>query len=269
MARYCFYCNRELKPGEACSCRTASQRAQTTEQSQAAGPEAAAKKTRTWRRTRSAVNFNWRRASVSVFAWLRQLLEFFTQPTQAIRRHAHAGPVTWATALFFAVVLSAMLQVAIVLDSSFGNLLLYHSRKLAVNVTLGTRLRLFLRFLPYPLLYFAIKWLLYFIMLRRQLRPAALASALTPGAVYLAMVMALGQFFVRSGGLQALCLLIAAIILCQIADHLALESLLSLPADRLLRLALITILLLAILFGAVLNILLPNISDLRISSNLA
>ncbi|MDI9498926.1 MAG: hypothetical protein QM270_10660 [Bacillota bacterium] len=272
MARYCFYCNAELKPGEACSCRTATQRARTTgaEQSEQSASGPTARKARARRRSRPLPTFDWRRVRVQAFAWLRNLSEFITRPMQAVRRHAQARPATAVTALFFAAVLTAVLLVAITLDSSLGSLLLYRSRKLAESLTLGTRLRMFLRFLAYPLLYFGIKWLLTFFLLRRQaLRLPAAAAALTPGAVYLAMVMALGLCFVRSGGLQALCLFVAAFVICQIADYLAIGSLVSMPPDRLLRLTLLGILLLAIVLGAVLNILLPDLSDFRVTSNLA
>ncbi len=69
--------------------------------------------------------------------------------------------------------------------------------------------------------------------------------------------------------LMALCLFVAAFVICQIADYLAIGSLVSMPPDRLLRLTLLGILLLAIVLGAVLNILLPDLSDFRVTSNLA
>ncbi len=270
MARYCFYCNCELKPGEACSCRTATQRARTAEQSEAGNPGGTTRKTRSWRRPRPLPPFDWRRARVRVFTWMRDLIEFFTCPSQAIRRHAQARPATVVTAIFFAMVLTAFLLMAIVLDSSFGSLLFYRSRGPAVNRTLGARFGLFVHFLPYPLLYFGIKWLVGFFMLRRHaLRLMAAIAVLTPGAIYLALVMALGLFFVRNGGLQALCLFMAAFIICQIADYLALRSLVNLPADSLLRLVLLGILLFAVMLGAIFNILLPNLSDFRVTSSLA
>ena len=338
MARYCFYCNRELRPAEKCECRPAAARLgprgaaheasaqadaaadpqggggsatatrrvtgfvwvrriwrrQPLEQARAAdgaqassaprsqarqsqqaeraaeaqrragaqtGPSARA---RTRTRTQGAVPLR-----QSLGGLLLEIVRLVTQPTRAIQRQSLAHALRGSLTVLAASASCSFLIVGIFTRSNIGHLVLYRSRYFVDILPTQNRFMLFLEFWLFAFLYFIIKALTHYLVLRQFARAdlslRELPGLMTPGAVYFLLAMLLGRVFTAGSGMQAVFILAVGFMLASIIDHLALRMRLGLNEDQMLRWTMLSLLIMALIYGALLSLFLPNLTEFAVS----
>lgn len=302
MARYCFYCGRQLNTGERCTCSVAQQkRAEShsenkesveTAQSEskatsdrdatpnrkakaaarkAAKQEAKARKTRIKQeratsKRRSVNSFNWLESFIS---FGRNMVQSISKPTLFIQNASHPSFVTALITQVLECLLMAFVLMRMLIASNIGNLLAYGNSDINRNLSGGLRFIFFFRIFMVAFVLLAIRVLISNLITRfvgrTQLRMLDTARLMTPGSIYFSFFLMVGLLLSSGSGIQTLLLLSAGYSVKMLVDHFAIRMDTGLSEDMMIRISLLNFLCVALVFGSVIGLLTPNLSEFRAS----
>lgn len=302
MARYCFYCGRQLNTGERCTCSVAQQkraashseneesvetaqsesnatsdrdakssRKANTAARKAAKQEAKARKTRIKQeratsKRRSVNSFNWIEAITS---FSRNMIQSISKPTLFIQNASHPSFITALITHVLECLLMAFVLMRMLIASNIGNLLAYGNSDINRNLTGGFRFMSFFRLFMIAFVLLAIRVLISNLITRfvgrAQLRVLDTARLMTPGSIYFSFFLMVGLLLSSGSGIQTLLLLTAGYSVKMMIDHFAIRMDTGLSEDVMIRVSLLNFLCVALVFGSVIGLLTPNLSEFRAS----
>lgn len=317
MARYCFYCNRELKAGERCTCRIAQEKwaahhaagdsphaennqsatsADTSSKpEQADGRNSGAsffsrfsrdaagkqqnknekkrrKENQTYarqeRKRSQSKSFRAAQAKNTVFSFGRNLLRSVTKPTAFIQDTSHASNALAISTQCIEAFLISVTLVRILTMSNLGYFLSYGNNDVQTAYTMTDRWLMVAKVFAAAIAFFFARLLITYAVLRflgrERMRLAQMARLLTPGSIYYALFLFIGLMLASSSGFQALFLLVGAYGVRVMIDHLAIRMETAQSEDAMLRMTLLIFLLTALVFGSLIGVMLPNLSEFKV-----
>lgn len=308
MARYCFYCGRQLNTGERCTCSVAQQkRAADNESTESVDPrtasaetsqadsntksdrdtkhdrraKAAARKSakreakvhktrikqeRASSKRRSVNPFNWFDACIS---FARNMIQSITKPTLFIQNASHPSILTALITQALECLLTAFVLMRMLIASNIGNLLAYGNSDINRNLSGGLRFIFFFRLFMVAFVLLAIRVLISNLITRfvgrTQLRMLDSVRLMTAGSIYFSFFLMVGLLLSSGSGIQTLLLLSAGYCVKMLIDHFAIRMDTGLSEDVMIRISLLNFLCVALVFGSVIGILTPNMSEFRAS----
>lgn len=311
MARYCFYCGRQLNSGERCNCSVAQQKRAESDSVHSTSPDSnkttatenntanetsskdnkdgrksrahkaqakaearkaeKAKKTRIKQERASAKrhsydNARWHEA---LFSFGRNMILAIRKPTAFIQDASHPSLTTALITQTFECLLMTFVLIRMLIASNIGNLLSYGNSEMTRNLTSGSRVLFFFRIFLIALVLWAIRTVVSNLVTRfvgRVKMPMQETGKLmTAGSIYFSFFLIIGLILSSGSGLQTLLVLTAGYSVKVMIDHFAIRMHTGLSEDTMIRISLINFLVLALVFGSVIGILTPNISEFRAS----
>lgn len=289
MARYCFYCGRELEPGEKCDCRhhQESRRTQANKQETGSSSGSSARKasadTRQKRKKRplkqsrcTPPRQSQKKAPPLQTAALRERLRdalkhagrLLSQPAEQVQRYAlgvgHRGVP------FFLILLGTMSGLLTVQASEQ----IYLKTIFGLSIVsaqfggqLSSRLFLFIEGAGIGLSLFLLHTLIYHLLLRYVFRQAfsfhRLVSALSPSGFFSALFLLAGSLMLAGSFINTLLMVAAAIVIAVLIQSTALRQATALTDNQILILTATALFMLLSLFAMILNLSLPVLEALR------
>lgn len=289
MARYCFYCNRELKAGERCTCRiaTANQAAQAdaayqdqadqntnTDKKKTRREDAKKRKAekvhiKQERRQARSKNINSSEWKVAILNFFKNISRSITKPTSFIQDASYPSLITMATSQLVEAFLLALVVMRLLTLSNIGNLLAFGANDVGRNFTYPERMFLFAKLFLVAIVFFILRLLIVNLILRfigrKQLTLLNTTQILTPGSIYYVLFLIVGYFLSSGSGIQTLLIIIAGYGVRILIDHLAIRMDTGLSEDHMIRITLLTFLITALVLGGFISVLAPNLSDFRVN----
>jgi hypothetical protein len=294
MARYCFYCNKELQPGQSCDCRHARKihgeatddhaSAPADEPQPATGNVAdaantndgatAEPKARRSRRRSRRTDSPRQTSGIPRANGFRQafafLLNFFKDPIGAAKQQTRYSNLRVFGLILMEAVFSGFFVYNALFRSSLGQLLLITTVRPTTGFnTLFLFLFSFLAGFLISLFQYFLRTLCFyatgFILLKRRLEVRRILDVQVPSCIFYMIFLLAGTFSATATGISSILLLMAAMAMRSLMDYVAWKEYTGQSESRVLyQIAAIT-LLQCIILGALISSLLPNITNFSFS----
>ncbi len=290
MARYCFYCGRELEPGEKCDCRhhQESRGAQSdqTDTGHSSGSSArknstdikSKKKKRPAQKKSRKTPFQTKRTVDSQHhtAALRSLFRdalkhagrLLAHPAEQIQRYA-LGTGHRAVPLFLILLgtMSGLLTVQATEQTYLKTIFGLSIVSAQFGGQLSSRLFLFIEGAGIGLSLFLLHTLIYHLLLRYVFRQAfsfhRLINALSPSGFFSALFLLAGSMMLAGSFINTLLMVVAAIVIAILVQSTALRQATALTDNQVIILTATAMFMLLSLIALILNLSLPVLEALR------